>query len=76
MLVKVNVKKLSEIRNQQGLSQYSLSKKAELGKNAVWQLESKKYDKCSLVRLKVIADILGIDVQELVLKDNDKGELL
>lgn len=76
MLVRVNIRNLQNFRNLKGLSQYSLSKKADLGKNAIWQLETQKYDKCSLVRLKAIADILGIDVQELVLKDNGEGEKL
>lgn len=69
MLVSVNVEKLREIRLKNGLSMYALSKKSGLGKNAIQQIESETYAKCSYIRLKEVAKQLNIDVKELV-KEN------
>jgi len=69
MLVMVDAIKLKNERQKKGLSRHALSKKSGLGKNALYQLESGLYKKCSLVRLKEIAKQLNIDVKELV-KEN------
>lgn len=69
MLVSVDVKKLKEVRQKNGLSMHALSKKSGLGKNAVQQIESETYGKCSYIRLREIAKQLNVDVNDLVKKD-------
>ena len=70
MLVEVNVDNLRKYRIKRGLTRHTLSKKAGLGKNAVFQIEEKTVKKCSLLRIKSLADVLGIDYKKLI----NKGE--
>ncbi|BBK22756.1 helix-turn-helix domain-containing protein [Amedibacterium intestinale] len=69
MLIKVNVQNLKIYRKKSGLTRHALSLKAGLGKNAIFQIESGQFNKCSSVRIKAIADTLGVDYKKLIVEE-------
>ena len=69
MLVKVNVQNLKNFRKKCGLTRHALSIKAGLGKNAIFQIESGQFNKCSSVRIKAIAVALGVDYRKLIIEE-------
>ena len=68
MLVKVNSEKLKSVRTSMGLSMTKLSELSGLSGNAVFRMETKPM-KVSDLRLKEVAKILLIDVNELIRKE-------
>ena len=72
MLVLVNIEKIKNLRLKSGLTIHGLSIKAGLGKNAISQIENNQAGKCSLVRIKAIADALNVDSKELIIKEEQK----
>lgn len=70
MLVKVNNVKLTRLRKEAGLSMYRLSIEAGLGKNAVQKMENENH-KSSLIRVKAIAERLGVEYTALIITDTD-----
>lgn len=69
MLVKADAKNLEKFRKNRGLTRHALSLKAGLGKNAIFQIESGQFKKCSSVRIKAIADALGVDYKKLIVEE-------
>lgn len=70
MLVKVNNVELTRLRKEAGLSMHRLSIEAGLSKNAVQKMENESR-KSSLLRVKAIADRLGVEYSVLIATDTD-----
>lgn len=70
MLVKVNNVELKRLRKEAGLSMYRLSIEAGLSKNAVQKMENENR-KSSLLRVKAIAERLGVEYSALIVTDTD-----
>lgn len=70
MLVKVNNVELTRLRKEAGLSMHRLSLEAGLGKNAVQKMENEDR-KSSLLRVKAIAERLGVEYSALIATDTD-----
>jgi DNA-binding XRE family transcriptional regulator len=62
--IKMNTKKLIELRIKQGLSSLALGKKAEISSGAIWALENDTRDP-SAATAKKITDALGVEFDEL-----------
>lgn len=71
MLVAVDVHKLIALRKKAKLTQCRLSILAELPANAVYRIESQSTfcNKTSKLRLSAIANVLKVNVNDLILKE-------
>ena len=71
MLVTVDVKKLVFLRKKACLTQCKLSVLAGLPNNAVYRIESQSSigNKTSKLRLSAIANVLDVDVNDLIIQE-------
>jgi transcriptional regulator with XRE-family HTH domain len=64
VMTEVDVRKLKELRMNQGYSARGLSRKAGLTDSTVWMVENRR--SASPETLKKIADVLGVKVTDLL----------
>lgn len=75
MFVSVDVKELTKLRKNSGLTKHKLSLLAGLPSNALSRLESESTinNRTSLLRLNAIADVLNVDVYRLIVKEQKRN---
>lgn len=60
--------RIREIRKEKGLTTYELAQKAGITRVALWRIENNQSD-AKASTLQNIADVLGVGIEELFLRD-------